>query len=41
MSILAIARDGAEISVEGIARVDAPYRRVVTRVDQTNILIGT
>jgi Fe-S cluster assembly scaffold protein SufB len=41
MSILAIAQDGAQISVEGIARVDAPYRRVVTRVDQTNILIGT
>ncbi len=29
------------ISIEGIAKVTAPYHNISTRVDQTNILIGT
>ena len=39
LDLLAIATDNADISVEGVARVNAPYRKVHTRVDQTNILI--
>lgn len=41
LDLLALATDEARISVEGVARVASPYRQVSTRVDQTNILIGT
>lgn len=41
MNILAIVTSGIKISVEGISRVSLPYRGVFTRVDQTNILVGT
>ena len=41
LDLLALASDDARISVEGVARVASPYRQVSTRVDQTNILIGT
>ena len=41
LDLLALATDDARISVEGVARVASPYRHVSTRVDQTNILIGT
>ena len=41
LDLLALATDQASISVEGVARVNEPYRQVSTRVDQTNILIGT
>ena len=41
LDLLALATDDARISVEGVARVASPYRQVSTRVDQTNILIGT
>lgn len=40
LDILALATSGSNISVEGVARVDSPFRQVSTRVDQTNILIG-
>ena len=40
LEILSIAKANSNISVEGIARVEKPYRKVFTRVDQTNILIG-
>lgn len=40
LDILALATSGSTISVEGVARVDSPFRQVSTRVDQTNILIG-
>lgn len=41
LDLLALATDDARISAQGIARVMSPYRHVSTRVDQTNILIGT
>ena len=41
LDLLALATDDAHISIEGVARVASPYRQVSTRVDQTNILIGT
>lgn len=41
LALLALARNDARISVEWVARVASPYRQVSTRVDQTNILIGT
>jgi Fe-S cluster assembly protein SufD len=41
LALLAIAKDNAHITVEWVAKVDAPYRHVSTRVDQTNILLGT
>lgn len=41
LDLLALARDNLAISIEGVARVLSPYRQVWTRVDQTNILIGT
>ena len=41
LEVLALATDKANISVEGVALVDSPYRHVSTRVDQTNILIGS
>lgn len=41
LDLLALATDEARISVEGVAKVAAPYRHISTRVDQTNILIGT
>jgi hypothetical protein len=41
LDLLALATDDARISVEGVAKVASPYRQVSTRVDQTNILIGT
>lgn len=40
LDILAIATDNVIISVEGVAKVDKPYRKANIRVDQTNILIG-
>ncbi len=40
LSLLVLATDMAEISVQWIARVLAPYRHISTRVDQTNILLG-
>lgn len=41
LDILTLVLDGVDISVEWVAKVDAPYRHISTRVDQTNILIGT
>ena len=41
LSLLVLATDMADISVQWIARVLAPYRHISTRVDQTNILLGT
>lgn len=41
LDILALAKDNSHISVEWVVRVMEPYRHVSTRVDQTNILIGT
>lgn len=40
INLLAIAKTNANISVEGVARVENPYKNVFMRVDQTNILIG-
>lgn len=40
LDILAIAKTDANISVEGVVRVAKPYRKINTRVDQVNILIG-
>ena len=40
LDLLALVTDGADISIEWIARVDLPYRHTSIRVDQTNILIG-
>lgn len=40
LDILAIATDNSKISVNGVAKVDNPYRALNMRVDQTNILIG-
>lgn len=40
LDILAIAKTNANISVEGVARVAKPYKKINTRVDQINILIG-
>ena len=40
LDVLALATSDSTISVEGVARVDSPFRQVSTRVDQTNILIG-
>jgi hypothetical protein len=37
--LLAIATSKAQLSVEWVAKVDKPYRKVSTRVDQTNILL--
>lgn len=33
--------NNTSISIEAIARVSKPYRHISTRVDQTNILLGT
>ena len=41
LDILALAIDSTNISAQWIVRVREPYRHVSTRVDQTNILIGT
>lgn len=41
LDILALITNASNISAEWVARVDLPYRHVYTRVDQTNILIGT
>lgn len=41
LDLLALATNNTSISIEGIAKVSAPYRHISTRVDQTNILIGT
>jgi Fe-S cluster assembly scaffold protein SufB len=40
LSLLWLAVTGSNISLSSVARVDKPYRHIVTRVDQTNILIG-
>lgn len=40
LRILALAGDESDISVQGISKVEKPYRKVSTRVDQTNILLG-
>lgn len=40
LDILAIATDNSKISVQGEAKVDAPYKKLNIRVDQVNILIG-
>ena len=39
LELLAIAQTDAKISVEGVAKVDSPYKNLFLRVDQTNILI--
>lgn len=41
LDILALAIDSTNIWAQGVVRVKEPYRHVSTRVDQTNILIGT
>jgi Fe-S cluster assembly scaffold protein SufB len=41
LDLLALATDQSKISIEWIVRVSSPYRQVSTRVDQTNILIGS
>jgi Fe-S cluster assembly scaffold protein SufB len=41
LDLVALATDQSQISIEWVVRVDSPYRQVSTRVDQTNILIGT
>ncbi len=41
LDLLALATDTTSISIEGVVRVASPYRHILTRVDQTNILIGT
>lgn len=41
LQILALAGNESDISVQGISKVEKPYRKVSTRVDQTNILLGT
>lgn len=40
LHLLGLAVSNIRISLEWIARVTKPYRKVFTRVDQTNILIG-
>lgn len=40
LQILALAGDESDISVQGISKVEKPYRKVSTRVDQANILLG-
>lgn len=40
MDLLAIATDNTDLSIEGIAKVNKPYRTANIRVDQTNVLIG-
>lgn len=40
LNILAIATTDSKISVEGVAKVAEPYKKIVIRVDQINILIG-
>ena len=40
LRILVLAGNNSDVSVRGIATVDKPYRKVSTRVDQTNILLG-
>lgn len=40
LDLLAIATTDANISVEGVAKVDNPHKKLSIRVDQTNILIG-
>lgn len=40
LDILAIATNNSKISVNWIAKVDKPYKKLNMRVDQTNILIG-
>lgn len=40
LRILVLARDMSHIAVRWIATVENPYRKVSTRVDQTNILLG-
>jgi Fe-S cluster assembly scaffold protein SufB len=37
---LALSLSEQKIFVEGVAKVDEPYRHVSTYVDQTNILLG-
>ncbi len=41
LDILALAIDSTNIGAQWVVRVREPYRHVSTRVDQTNILIGT
>ncbi len=41
LALLALATNASDIRVEGVAKVDKPYRHVSTRVDQTNILLGS
>lgn len=40
LDILAIATEKSQISVQGEAKVDKPYKRLNVRVDQVNILLG-
>lgn len=40
LRILALAKDESKLMIRGIATVEKPYRKAVTRVDQTNILLG-
>jgi Fe-S cluster assembly scaffold protein SufB len=41
LAILALAQNDTHISIQWISSVLKPYRKISTRVDQTNILIGT
>lgn len=41
LSILALAQSGSRIDVRGNSLVEKPYRHIHTRVDQTNILLGS
>ncbi len=40
LQLLTLAKNTTSTTVEGVAKVDKPYRHVSTRVDQTNILLG-
>lgn len=40
LNVLAIATTNSDISVEGVAKVAKPYKKINIRVDQINILIG-
>jgi Fe-S cluster assembly protein SufD len=40
LSLLSIAKNDSTLSLSGVAKVSKPYRNIITRIDQTNILIG-
>ena len=39
LQILGLARTTAKLDIRGSSVVDAPYRHIVTRVDQNNIFL--